>query len=241
MKFRDLEKGTLGGRTEDFDVGGRVVKIRVVPLLAGRDGEIERAAVAYVEAENKAHPDTPAATASPGNPTYERGVYAHTIFRAVLDPEDGQPFFTSVDEILHPLDGLDRERLAMLFELQQLAQSDFAPRGATKIDSATFFDWLDKTATAEAGADLPFERSPRATQRAFARGIARSYKDLIVSHYQRRVELERMRAELEQARSEIASLKAKSTPGPGSPDTATSSGDSATSSPAEPSPKGDER
>ena len=42
MKFRDLEKGTLGGRTEDFDVGGRVVKIRVVPLLAGRDGEIER-------------------------------------------------------------------------------------------------------------------------------------------------------------------------------------------------------
>ena len=32
------------------------------------------------------------AEVKPGEPTYERGVYAHTILRSVLDPDDGQPF-----------------------------------------------------------------------------------------------------------------------------------------------------
>ena len=48
-KFRDLEKGTRGGREEDFEFSSGVLKIRVVPLLASQDGEIERGAAAYVE------------------------------------------------------------------------------------------------------------------------------------------------------------------------------------------------
>mgnify|MGYP000411447256 CR=1 FL=1 len=51
MKFRDLERGPAQGRTEDFDRGGRVDKVRVIPLLANRDREIEAGAAAYVLAQ----------------------------------------------------------------------------------------------------------------------------------------------------------------------------------------------
>ncbi len=219
MKFRDLEKGTLGGRLEDFELpGGAVIKVRVVPLLAGRDREIESGAAEYARAQG--------AEVKPGEPTYERGVYAHTILRSVLDPDDGQPFFASVAEMLDPATGLDRDRLAMLFELQQIAQADFAPR-AGKLSNAQFFEWLEKTAEAPDGTDLPFESSPRAMRRAFARGMARLYRETAAGYLALLQETARLR-------SEIASLTAKSSPMPSSPDTETSLPPSAESPPAPP-------
>lgn len=207
MKFRDLEKGMLGGRLEDFELpGGAVVKVRVVPLLAGRDREIESGAAEYARAQG--------AEVKPGEPTYERGVYAHTILRSVLDPDDGQPFFASVAEMLDPATGLDRDRLAMLFELQQIAQADFAPR-AGKLTNAEFFSLLERTAEAPEGTDLPFERLPRGTQRSFVRGMARLYRETATGYLTLLQETSRLR-------SEIASHTAKSSPGPVSPDTATS-------------------
>lgn len=216
MKFRDLEKGTTQGRTEDFPrPGGRVDKVLVMPLLAGRDREIEAGAAAYVEAENKRFPDAPPALAKPGEPTYERGIYAHTILRAVLDPEDHKPYFASVDEILHPEDGLDRDRLALLFELQQQAQADYAPRRGV-LTHEQYFDWLNKTAEAGEDTDLPFERSPRSMQRAYHRGTARAYKDLLRDHWS-------LIQEVDRQRSEISSLRAKSGVGQSSPDEAVTS------------------
>lgn len=221
MKFRDLEKGTLGGRLEDFELpGGAVVKVRVVPLLAGRDREIESGAAEYARAQG--------AEVKPGEPTYERGVYAHTILRSVLDPDDGQPFFASVAEMLDPATGLDRDRLAMLFELQQIAQADFAPR-AGKLTNAEFFSLLERTAEAPEGTDLPFERLPRGTQRIYHRTIARSYKELSAAYLVLIQENGRLR-------SEIASLTAKSGLGPASPDTATSLPEPAASLPPTTSP-----
>ncbi len=219
MKFRDLERGPAQGRTEDFVLpGGSVVKIRVVPLLAGRDREIEAGAAEYARSVG--------AEAKPGEPSYERGVYAHTILRAVLDPEDGQPFFASVAEMLDPDRGLDRDRLAMLFELQQQAQADFAPRAGT-LTNAQFFEWLEKTAEAPDGTDLPFESSPRVMRRAFARGMARLYRETAAGYLALLQETARLR-------SEIASLTGKSSPGPGSPDIATNLQPSAESPPAQP-------
>ena len=114
MKFRELERGPIEGRTEDFDLpGGLTVKIRVLPLLAGRDREIEAGAAEYARSVN--------AEPKAGEPSYERGIYAWTVFLAVRDPEDGQPFFASVAEMLDPDRGLDRDRLAWLFEVQQQA------------------------------------------------------------------------------------------------------------------------
>jgi hypothetical protein len=226
-KFRDLERGTLGGRTEDFDCGGRVDKVRIVPLLACRDREIEAGAALYVAEENKRFPDAPPAQVKPGDPTYERGVYAVTVLLATFDPEDGAPYFASVSEIVN---GLDRDRLALLFERQQQAQADFAPRGGT-LSNAEFFSLLERTAEAPEGTDLPFELLPRATRRAFVRGMARLYKDTAAGYLT-------LLQEINLLRSQIASLTAKSGPGLGSPDTATSLPDSA-ASPSPTSPPGE--
>ena len=220
MKFRELERGPIEGRTEDFDRGGRVDKVRVIPLLANRDREIEAGAAAYVLAENKRFPDAPPALIKPGDPTYERGIYAVTVLLSVLDPDDGAPYFASVEEIVT---GLDRDRLAMLFELQQQAQADFAPR-AGKLTNAEFFSLLGRTVEAPEGTDLPFESLPRATQRIYHRTIARSYRDTSAA-------LLELIQENSRLRSQIASLTGKSSPGPGSPDTTTSLEPSAESSP----------
>ena len=216
MKFRDLERGPVEGRTEDFDLpGGLTVKIRVLPLLAGRDREIEAGAAEYARSVN--------AEPKAGEPSYERGIYAWTVFLAVRDPEDGQPFFASVAEMLDPDRGLDRDRLAMLFELQQQAQADFAPR-AGKLTNAEFFSLLGRTVEAPEGTGLPFESLPRATQRIYHRTIARSYRDTSAA-------LLELIQENSRLRSQIASLTGKSGPGPGSPDTTTSLEPSAESSP----------
>ncbi len=224
MKFRDLERGPIEGRTEDFDRGGgRVDKIRVLALLAGRDREVEAGAALYVESENKRFPDAPPALIKPGDPTYERGVYASTLLLAVRDPDDGQPYFASVAEMLDPDRGLDRDRLAWLFEVQQQAQADYAPR-AGKLTNAEFFVWLEKTAEAPDGTDLPFESSPRAMRRAFVRGMAQLYRETAAGYLT-------LLQETAKLRSQIASLTGKSGPGPSSPDIGTSLQDTAESNP----------
>ena len=222
MKFAQLERGPTQGRTEDFELWpGVTIKIRFVPVLAGKDREIEAGAVEYAKSVG--------AEPKQGEPSYERGVYAHTVWRGALDPDDGAPIFASIAEMLDPDKGLDRDRLAMLFELQQQAQADFAPRAGT-LTNAQFFEWLEKTAEAPDGTDLPFESSPRVMRRAFARGMARLYRETAAGYLALIQETARLR-------SEIASLTGKSSPGHGSPDTATSSPPSAESPPAQsPSP-----
>jgi len=128
--------------------------------------------------------------------------------------------------MLDPDRGLDRDRLAMLFELQQQAQADFAPRAGT-LTNAEFFSLLNRTAEAPEGTDLPFESLPRATQRIYHRTIARSYKDLSAVYLESIQENSRLR-------SQIASLTAKSGPMPSSPDIATNLQPSAESPPAQP-------
>ena len=130
--------------------------------------------------------------------------------------------------MLDPDKGLDRDRLAMLFELQQQAQADFAPR-AGKLTNAEFFSLLGRTVEAPEGTDLPFESLPRATQRIYHRTIARSYRDTSAT-------LLELIQENSQLHSRIASLTGKSGPTPSLPDLATSLGPSAESPPAQPLP-----
>ncbi len=219
MKFAQLERGPTQGRTEDFELWpGVTIKIRFVPVLAGKDREIEAGAVEYAKSVG--------AEPKQGEPSYERGVYAHTVWRGALDPDDGAPIFASIAEMLDPDKGLDRDRLAMLFELQQQAQADFAPR-AGKLTNAEFFSLLGRTVEAPEGTDLPFESLPRATQRIYHRTIARSYRDTSAT-------LLELIQENSQLHSRIASLTGKSGPTPSLPDLATSLGPSAESPPAQP-------
>ncbi len=215
MKWSDLEKGTNEGRVTPFEIpGGKTIDVRIVPLLAFTDGEIERAADAYAKANG--------APAVAGNPTYERGVYAHTIFRSCLDPSDGKPLFASAEQIIAEL---DRDRIAYLFECQQQVQAAFAPR-AGKLNPLQYFDWIMQTAEAEEGADLPFERSPRATQLAYHIGIALAYVHL-------HSETKALAAELLRLQSLASSAEDKSSLTPGSPATAPNSGDFASNAPSQ--------
>lgn len=231
MKYSDLERGPIDGRVEDFELpGGVVVKVRVLPLLPAADMDIADAARAFAEKRG-----VPAVA---GNTIYELGVYAHTIFRSIRDPDDGAPFFASVEEMLEPktdeqgrtLRGLDRDRIALLFELQQQAQADFAPR-AGKLTNAEYYTMLDATAQWEGGAAAPFERLPRNAQRNFVHITCHGYCELARRNLDLAQEIARLRTQLQ---SVISSPPAKSSHGLDSPVGTTTSVSSASSSPHAP-------
>ena len=169
-KFSNLRKGARGYREIDFErPDGQVDKVRVRALLGARDDEIFRAAKEF-------------ATANGGNPVvgdveFDRGTYLHTILLACEDVDSPldkpEPYFPSLDVILDKDGGLDRDRIVYLFEVQQQVQDEFAPR-PKNLTPVQYFDWLQRTAEADDGVELPFERSPRATQRMFVRGLART-------------------------------------------------------------------
>ena len=169
-KFSNLRKGARGYREIDFErPDGQVDKVRVRALLGARDDEIFRAAKEF-------------ATANGGNPVvgdveFDRGIYLHTILLACEDVDSpldkAEPYFPSLDTILDKDTGLDRDRIAYLFEVQQQVQDEFAPR-PKKLTPLQYFEWMKATAEADDGVELPFERSPRPTQRAFVRGLAQT-------------------------------------------------------------------
>lgn len=163
-KLRDLQRPALTGETIEFEVRpGVVASIRIVPLLSGADAEIAKYAREYAIARG--------AKSEPSDPEYNIGLHAKTLALACLDPDDGKPFFASPEEVLGE-DGLDRTRIAMLYEHQQRVQENFSPGSRGDLTALELLDLLDKTTEATEGAELPFERLPRAKRRTFVRGIA---------------------------------------------------------------------
>jgi hypothetical protein len=168
-RFSRLAKGTLEGEVIDFEIRpGLIDRIRVLPLLGSSDAEIAEKARHFAE-KRGAKPEKKA-------PEYEIGVYVHTLLLACKDPdsptEKPDPYFASAEEILDEKHGLDRSRIALLYEHQMRIQEAYAPKIAHGLGAVEFFDLLQKTTEADEGAELPFERLPRATQRTFVRGIA---------------------------------------------------------------------
>ena len=198
-KFSNLAKGALQGRVFDLLMpSGATDKIRIVPLVGRTDDEIGKLAAKFAVEHGGEPKDT--------DREFDRGLRIHTILHACQDVDSPidrpEPYFSGIDEILDPRTGLDRDRIALLFEFQQLVQDEFAPR-RRDLTPVEFVDWLLKTTEVDDGGELPFERSPRATQRAFMRGIAALAK---------------------------ASLLDRSTDGPSSPVVSTSSAATASAS-----------
>lgn len=164
-KLRNLQKPARQGETIDFEVRpGVVTSIRIVPLLSGADAEVAKHAREYAISRG--------AKPEPTDPEYNIGLHAKTISLACIDPEDGQPFAATPDEVLDAENGLDRTRIAMLFEHQQRVQEEFSPGGKGDLTTLELFDLLERTTEADEGVELPFERLPRAKRRTFVRGIA---------------------------------------------------------------------
>ena len=169
-KYSSLRTGTRGFRVIDFErPDGEVDKVRVRALKGSRDDEIFQGAKAFAEKNG--------GKAVEGDTEFDRGIYLHTILLACEDSDSPldkpEPYFPSLDVILDKDGGLDRDRIVYLFEVQQQVQDEFAPR-PKNLTPVQYFDWLQRTAEADDGVELPFERSPRATQRMFVRGLART-------------------------------------------------------------------
>lgn len=168
-RFSRLAKGNLEGEVIEFEIRPGVTdRIRIVPLLGACDLDIAERARKLAESKG--------GKAEPGQREYEIGVHVFTLLMACKDPdspiEGSEPYFASVEEILDEQHGLDRGRIVLLFEHQARIQELYAPRAARGVSAVEFFEYLERTTEVDEGAELPFERLPRATQRIVVRGFA---------------------------------------------------------------------
>lgn len=168
-RFSRLAKGNLEGEVIEFEIRPGVAdRIRIVPILGACDLDIAERARKLAESKG--------GKAEPGQREYEIGVYVYTLLLACRDPdspiEKSEPYFASAEEILNDKHGLDRSRIALLYEHQARIQDAYAPKPARGVSAVEFFEYLEKTTEVDEGAELPFESLPRAMQRIVVRGFA---------------------------------------------------------------------
>lgn len=124
-KFGRLLKGLDEVRTVELELPGAsgaraVVKVGLRPLAGWDETAALEDAARFARARG--------ASPSSDDPIYVMAVWAETLVRAAVsvDPEDkGQPFFESSEEILR---GLDRDRISLLYEQQQIVQEGAGAR-----------------------------------------------------------------------------------------------------------------
>jgi hypothetical protein len=125
-RFRDIARGTRGRHPVDLPLAsGEVTNVAVRALLDDEDEEIDRLAREHAKKLGVEDP-------KPGNTLYDRAFARFTILLSYSDPESPDeapvPFFSSEEEIRL---GLDRDRIAYLFEAQQIWQDRCAPQQLT--------------------------------------------------------------------------------------------------------------
>lgn len=154
---------------------GTAWRVDVVPLIGEAEAEVLVGARAFAKARGVEAP-------KPGVELYELGLWVHTLLAACLDPDEpGKAVraFDSVEQILDRGTGLDRDRIAFLFEAQQRHQDacSFRKRG---LSTAEYIQAVVEHANApEDAEELPFERWPPATRRSWVRTICVQYTNLI--------------------------------------------------------------
>lgn len=169
-KFSDIAKGALARKPVELPLlSGRVVTVAVVIMLGDTEAKVLRDAREFAKEHGLVDPKD-------GDPLYALGVQVHTIARACLDPDSPeaapQPFFDGgVKQILDPDHGLDRHRIALLFEQQQAWQHDLAP-GPKNLTAVEYFQALLEIKEAPPEAELPFVRWPREAQAGLVRFMA---------------------------------------------------------------------
>lgn len=169
-KFSQVAKGATARKRVSFTLmDGTAVECAVIPLLVEADAEILAGARKHAMDRGVADPKD-------GDPLYEQGIWIHTIVRGCVDPDSPenapQPFFDGgAQQILHPTLGLDRDRIAFLFEAQQAWQDECSLRPG-KLTAGEFFAELVRHAELPEGAELPFERWRPVLRRSFVRSMA---------------------------------------------------------------------
>lgn len=168
-KFSNIVKGTRALKSVAFTIWGTEATLAVRPMTGVEEGEAFSAGRAYAVCKGVAEPkDT--------DRVYEIGVMSNTIAIACVDPDAPDTrYFANAAEVM---ENLDTDRIAYLFEAQQLWQDECSPR-ITKVNQQ---EWAAMViAVAEAAvSDNPLARWRPVTQRDFTRILASRYMDLLL-------------------------------------------------------------
>lgn len=188
-RFSLILKGTKATNPVDLPLdGGTSAKLLVRPLNGREVGECVARARSFAVAElaKEAERCGQDAKAIPepreGDRLYDFGYMLAALLFGCLDSEDARvPFFASVDEIL---DGLDVDRIALLYEAQQAWQEQCAPR-PKGMDGRGYIDMISALASEEDDdAESPFFKLPRSTQLTFLRTLTRQFATSLVRNSQ---------------------------------------------------------
>lgn len=177
-RFAQVAKGAAARHAvEVVLLDGTAWRVDVVPLVGEAEADVLVGARTFAKAHGLDDPKR-------GDELYELGIWVHTLLVACLDPdEQAKPVraFDSVEQILDRGTGLDRDRIAFLFEAQQRHQDacSFRKRG---LSMAEYIQAVVEHATApEDAGELPFELWQPATRRALVSSMARQLVTLIES------------------------------------------------------------
>lgn len=161
MKFAKLVKGILDVRPVDITLPGADAPITVGlrPLTAWEESDVTAKAMAFAKSKGVEKPDG-------SDYQFVLGVWINTLLMACQAYTDievagdepvsftkGEPLFANVDEILQ---GLDRDRISYLYEMQQRIQEDHGMR-KERLSHEEMLAAVSQIATSEVGdANLPF-------------------------------------------------------------------------------------
>lgn len=172
--FAQIARGFDARKKVDLPMlDGSPVPVDVVALPAFEVIDIEASARAFAEGKGVKNP-------KPGDPIYDRALHLHTVLRACLDHDvrdKQEPFFESLDQIGKHL---DPDRVTFLYHHQRAWQEKISPLDYGELTPDKFIE-MGMT-IAYGGEDefsLPFDNSPRPTQRSFLRQQARAYFGLL--------------------------------------------------------------
>lgn len=187
-KFSQIAKGAAARHPVTFPLlSGQEVTCAVVPLIGEAEADVLTGARAFAVSRGVADPKA-------GEPIYELGLWIHTLVRGCVDadsPEDKpEPFFDGKDadgkalpdggvqQILDPRRGLDRDRIALLFQAQQAWQDECAP-GPKTLDPAQYLAEVYRHAGVPEGLALPLEEWRHAMRRSFMRSTCKALVDAL--------------------------------------------------------------
>ena len=170
-RYADLKKGQAARCPFEFPLpDGTMAQVLLRGIFGENEDKVLVGARAFAIARGIPEP-------MDGDPLYERGLMLHTVLLGVLDKDSSaaEPvtFFSSIEEINDPKDGLDKDRLALLYEAQQAWQDSIAPRPKS-MDALEFANQVVAHALApEDAKELPFEQWRPVLRRSFVRTMAR--------------------------------------------------------------------
>lgn len=122
-KFALICKGTRATKVATVALRGdpepTEIRCLIRPLNGAEEAGVLASAIAFAKSRGADDP-------KPGHQLYEFGLWVHTVVIGCLDETaPNEPYFESAEQVL---EHLDRDRIALLFELQQTWQDECSPR-----------------------------------------------------------------------------------------------------------------